>query len=64
VVIRRLLSEAPAWLNSGGHLLCEFSPEQAPAMLALVEGNSAWTHGRILKDLAGRARVLAVTRAN
>ena len=64
VVIRRLLSEAPVWLTPGGTLLCEFSPEQAAAVLALVEGHSPWTGGRILKDLAGRARVLAVHRSN
>lgn len=63
-VIRRLVSEAPAWLVPGGTLLCEFSPEQAAALLGLVEGNSAWTGGRVLKDLAGRARVLAAHRAS
>jgi len=63
-IIRRLLAEAPAWLNPGGTLLCEFSPEQAAAVLALVEGNSAWTGGRILKDLAGRARILATQRSS
>ncbi len=64
VVIRRLLSEAPGWLVPGGTLLCEFSPEQSTSLLALVEGNPAWTGGRILKDLAGRARVLGGQRGS
>ena len=61
-VIRRLVAEAPGWMNPGGTLLVEFSPEQASALVALVEAAGGWQGVRVLKDLAGRARVLVASR--
>jgi len=61
-VIRRLVAEAPGWLNPGGTLLVEFTPEQASTLVALVEGAGGWHGVRVLKDLAGRARVLVASR--
>jgi len=56
------VAEAPGWLNPGGTLLVEFTPEQASTLVALVEGAGGWHGVRVLKDLAGRARVLVASR--
>ncbi len=61
-IIRRLFAAVPAFLVSGGRLLIEFSPEQAERMLRLVAENESFRDPRILKDMAGRARVLVATR--
>lgn len=54
--LRRIISEAPGWLNSTGVLVCELSPEQAPALVhhALAHFERA----RVEDDLTGRPRAL------
>jgi release factor glutamine methyltransferase len=51
-VVRRILSEAPQRLAPGGCLFLEVSPEQAAALPPLGDRPA-----RVVKDLAGRARV-------
>jgi release factor glutamine methyltransferase len=57
-VIRRLLAEAPDWLTPHGVVLLELSPEQADAVQRLARDTGRYADVAILKDLAGRARVL------
>lgn len=61
-IIRRLFADVPAVLVSGGRLLIEFSPEQADTLLRLATESGTFRDPRILKDIAGRARVLVATR--
>ena len=62
-LLLRLLAETPARLAPDGALLMEFSPPQRAALERAVRG--AWPHARVrvVRDLAGRDRVLAVEAA-
>ncbi len=55
-LVTRLLAEAPARLNPGGRVLAEVDP--AMLSLAVEAADRAFSHHRVLKDLAGRERVL------
>jgi release factor glutamine methyltransferase len=59
--IERLLGEAAA-LPAGAWLVCEIGHGQAGALLAGA-GPRAWEPGRLVRDLAGRERVLLFRRA-
>ena len=54
--LRTLVTGAGEWLVDEGVLVCELSPEQAPAMVALALGHFA--EARVERDLAGRDRAL------
>jgi release factor glutamine methyltransferase len=54
--LRRLLAAAPAWLTASGALVCELSPEQAPAMSELAR--TRFAEAEVRDDLTGRPRVL------
>lgn len=58
--IRRLLVRAPAHLNEEGALFCEIGDWQGESVLRLAEASFPDARTGILKDLAGRDRVLAV----
>lgn len=57
-VLTRIIADAPNFLNPGGVLLLEISPEQSADVTALLENRDAFTGIRILKDPAGRLRVV------
>jgi release factor glutamine methyltransferase len=55
-LVTRLLAEAPARLNPGGRVLAEVDVSM---IAAAIEGaESSFSHHRVLKDLAGRERVI------
>jgi release factor glutamine methyltransferase len=58
-VLRRIAAEARARLNPGGHLLVELDPAQAEPVAELLRPQFAAV--RIVKDLAGRMRVVHAT---
>jgi release factor glutamine methyltransferase len=58
--LRRILAEAPGWLVDDGAVVCELSPEQAPATLVFAEERFERAH--VATDLAGRPRAV-VARA-
>jgi release factor glutamine methyltransferase len=55
-MIRRLLVEAPAVLEDGGHMLFEMGFDQSEAVGALVSQTS-WTMLEIADDLQGIPRI-------
>ena len=57
--LRVLILQAGEWLQEGGVLICELSPEQAADMQALA--TTVFTHARIEPDLTGRDRALVAT---
>jgi release factor glutamine methyltransferase len=57
-VVRRLVAEAPAYLEPDGWLLVEIGSTQADAVARLLEGES-WRSLAISRDLAGNQRVVA-----
>jgi release factor glutamine methyltransferase len=57
-VLTRIVADAPKHLASGGTLLLEISPEQASAVTGLLESNGSYEAIRVVKDLAGLARVV------
>jgi len=61
-VLSRLLAEAPPFLNPGGWLFLEFSPEQSEPLLAIAAQQPAFDHVAVFKDLSGKARVLIAQR--
>lgn len=62
-VIERLLAEAPARLNEGGHLLIEIGPSIATRVEGLVQEAAGLDFVATLKDLAGLERVVHAQRA-
>ena len=54
---RRIAVEAPEYLEEGGIVLLEIGDTQGEAVAGLLEGGS-FTKVRIIKDLAGRDRVV------
>lgn len=54
--LRLLVRGAPRWLDDGGALVCELSPEQAPAMAELASRHFAEVH--LGEDLTGRVRCI------
>ncbi len=58
-LIRTLIQEAPSYLIPGGGLLMEIAPEQSGTVEALMNRDGRYENVRILKDLAGLARVAA-----
>ncbi len=56
-LIRRLCSEAPARLRSGGLLVLEHGYDQADAVAAIVAGVGAFEPPELRRDLAGHPRV-------
>jgi release factor glutamine methyltransferase len=61
-VINRLVDEAPAHLAPGGTLLVEIAPEQAAAITTRLEARGAYGDVKVVKDLAGQARVIRARR--
>ncbi|HEY1404884.1 MAG TPA: peptide chain release factor N(5)-glutamine methyltransferase, partial [Pyrinomonadaceae bacterium] len=57
-LIRRLLTESPRFLHTGGHLVFEIGYEQHEAVASLVD-ESVWTLLDIRRDLQGIPRVVA-----
>jgi release factor glutamine methyltransferase len=56
-IIRRILVDAPAHLKPDGWLMCEFTPEQAPTILALAQQHG-YADPNIVKDTASQPRFL------
>lgn len=58
---RRLLCDAPSRLKPGGHLICEMGYTQSEAVAAMVD-RGVWEEPRLLDDLQGIPRTLALAR--
>lgn len=57
-IIRRIITEAPAYLVQGGLLLMEIGYDQSEAVTKLAENSAGYGHIEILKDYAGIGRLL------
>jgi release factor glutamine methyltransferase len=57
-VIRRLISGAPEHLKPGGLLALEIGASQAAAVVDLIEGSGRFEGCRVVRDLAGRERMV------
>lgn len=57
-MIRRIISEATAYLAPGGLLLMEIGYDQSEATTELTEASAGYSHTEILKDYAGISRIL------
>jgi methylase of polypeptide subunit release factors len=61
-LVRRLLEEARGRLAVPGLMLLEIDPRQADAMVALAQQAFADADVSVIKDLAGRERVVRIER--
>ena len=59
-LIRRIIAEAPMYLEKGGYLALEADPSQMDAIIILMK-NSGFSEPVLHKDLAGNNRVIAAT---
>ena len=57
-IVRRILAQAPDYLNPGGLLALEIDPDQADAVAGDLGTETMGAPGQIARDLAGRARVV------
>jgi release factor glutamine methyltransferase len=60
-VIRRLLSEAPAFLKPNGHMLMEIGFDQGEAVYNLVD-NSVWSLLEVRPDLQSIPRIVVLKK--
>lgn len=60
-IIKRIMADAPRFLNSGGHLLMEIGFDQHEAVMSLIE-REVWQLLDIHKDLQGIPRTVAVRK--
>ena len=61
-VHRRILSEAPQRLMPGGRIFLEIAFDQGAAAMELIGAHDAFDEARVLRDHAGRDRVLAARK--
>jgi release factor glutamine methyltransferase len=61
-VLRRLAEDTHRYLLPGGHLLFEIAPEQADAVLEMLDQQGSYTNAGVKKDLAGHKRVVHAQR--
>ena len=61
-LVRRLLSQAPAKLNSPGMILLELDPEQFPAVEALALQQFPDAEITAEQDLTRRDRIMVINR--
>jgi release factor glutamine methyltransferase len=61
-IIRRLVDQASGHLRAGGYLIFEFSPMLATRLPELIEQLDNWSEPRVIKDLAGQARIVTLQR--
>jgi release factor glutamine methyltransferase len=54
--LRHIIASSPGWLTQHGTLVCELSPEQGEAMVAVASGRFAEVE--LARDLTGRVRAL------
>jgi release factor glutamine methyltransferase len=59
-LIRQIIHESPAHLNSGGYLMLEADPRQMPAIQQLLRERN-YRHIAILRDLAANDRIITAT---
>ena len=59
-IFRRLIAEAPTWLNPGGWLLAEFGIDQVAALRDLIDQSSAYDKPIFIDDHARKPRVYCV----
>ena len=60
-LVRRIVAEAPRWLESHGTLLVEIGEDQDSAALALASSGD-YASAEVHRDLSGHPRVLEATR--
>jgi len=58
-VLRKLIAEAPVYLQSGGLLAAEIAPDQGEAVMHLMKATSAFHDTRLDRDLSGQPRVVS-----
>lgn len=61
-VLRRLVADTHCYLLPGGHLLFEIAPEQADAVVEMLDQHGSYTNAGVKKDLAGHKRVAHAQR--
>lgn len=63
-IVRRIIAEAPRFLNSRGAVLLEIASEQAEAVVNLFADEGGYVPAVIARDLGGRSRVVWSRRAS
>lgn len=62
-IIRRLISEAPSYLNPGGKLIFEIGDTQGNPVQELINEQPVYNESQIIKDYAGKDRVVVTSLA-
>lgn len=62
-IIRRLISEAPSYLNPGGKLIFEIGDTQGNPVQELINEQPVYNDSQIIKDYAGKDRVVVTSLA-
>jgi release factor glutamine methyltransferase len=59
-LVRQIVEGAPGHLRAGGLLALEIGATQAPAVVALIQADQRYGAPRVVRDLAGRERIVLV----
>ncbi|RKU26261.1 peptide chain release factor N(5)-glutamine methyltransferase [Candidatus Poribacteria bacterium] len=62
-IIRRLISEAPTYLNPSGKLIFEIGDTQGNSVQELINEQPVYEESQIIKDYAGKDRVVVASLA-
>jgi release factor glutamine methyltransferase len=63
-IIDRLIQQSAAKLKEHGWLICELSPMIAQAVHDTLAADNLWTRVGLVRDLAGKHRVLVAQRSS
>jgi len=63
-VVRRIVTDSPAWLVEGGQVILEIGAPQESAVKALFEQAGGWQPAPTVRDYAGHPRVVRAARCD
>jgi release factor glutamine methyltransferase len=61
-IIRKILEQAHQFLLSGGHVLLEIGDKQGKAVLEITKSVGVYSEMRVVRDYAGKERMLKVSK--
>ena len=59
---RKIVAEAPDFLNPNGILIMEMGYNQKEALISLIKNNGNYEESRSIQDLAGKDRIIFAKR--
>jgi len=62
-IVRRILDEAPAYLNENGVIIMEIGDEQGPETFKIAQMSGKYREAEIIRDMQGKDRIFKAKKA-